>query len=195
MSERLRDILADPEKVKELQEKDPKQIHQGPDGFEYHNAVKEGSEVIPMQELDNITDQRTFDEVEADEREQWRVMHTKLHDLRRDSLVEAKQLVDHLLIYTFHKHGASSGWRVKQGPLTWEELEKRLYKDFRIRVAKHRKSQHDEFWEAGHYIYVGKELVAFISDPVRVGSQIVLSVPFYLVRTNVDLPGGKGVIH
>ncbi len=159
------------------------------------NAIEIGDQEVCLQDLSSTTDQRTFGEIEEDEKAQWENVHRELKDCRFNSKAEAKLFIGRCIMHTLNALGANIERINLFGKMTKDEFEKKLYALYRIRVSKHRKSQHNEYWEGGTYIYKGDELAAFVSTAAFVKSEFVLSVPFWLVRTNVKLPGGKGVVH
>jgi len=174
----------------------------GSDGFEYHNAVKKGSEVIPLQEVPNIPDRRTFGEKEDDEQAQRDYIYSKLRDYKfyeggREGKQRATNFVHEVLKHTYRKCGADIQWiqgRVNDG-ITGKDLEKELYFKYRIRFSRHSLQEYakDEFWKAGTYIYKEDELVTFVSMVFEMKHEILYAPNFFLVRTNVELPGGKGI--
>ncbi len=163
--------------------------------FSKENVVMIGDQEVCLQALENITDQRTFGEIEEDEQAQWDQIHGELREHRFDTKKEASFFVGQCIMHTCKALGANMTFIQSHGKMTQDEFEKQLYLHYKIRVSKHIKSQEDEYWQAGTYIYKEKELVAFISQAAHVQSEIVLTVPFWVVRTNVQLPGGKGVLH
>jgi len=170
---------------------------------EFHNAIMIDGQEVPLQDLDSQPDRRTFGEIEDDEQTQWNTIYNNLKDHEfhdttgQNNLVPkpARFFVGDCILHALKTLGANldtmSLWHKKY---TKEELEKRLWAMWKIRLSKHRPSQHDEIWQSGTYIYKDKELVYFIGSPKRFQGQFIKVVtPFWIVRTNIQLPGGKGV--
>ncbi len=153
----------------------------------------------PLQDLSNITDHRTFGEIEDQEQDMKDIVHGSLKERRFDSREEAEHYIGQCIMWRFKEIGVDTGFGLNGKKFAdfiigHEPAAKELYRLYRVRLSYHRESQEDEYWQAGYYIYWRDELVAFISKPKQVQSEIILSVPFYLVRTNINLPGGKGRI-
>lgn len=156
---------------------------------------------MPLQEVDSTTDHRTFGEIEADEAEQWARIHNHLKEHRFDTRLAAKSFQHRCIAYTYKRLGL----RVEDlladiltaGAKTRDErraaMHDSMYRRWRIRVSYHTPAMENELWQAGTYIYKRDELVAFIGRPGRYQSERVLTLPFWLVRTNVKLPAAKGV--
>ena len=174
-----------------------------PNEKEFHNSIIIHGQEVPLQELESRPDRRTFGEIEEDERTQWNTIYNNLNDYEFHDTTgqndrvpkEARKFVGDCILYSLKTLGANlniiNEWDQK---LTREEFEKRLWAMWKIRVAKHRQSQHDEIWQSGTYIYKDKELVFFISAPKRFqGEFIKVATTFWIVRTNIQLPGGKGI--
>ncbi|MDY6910740.1 MAG: hypothetical protein SVM79_00035 [Chloroflexota bacterium] len=146
----------------------------------------------PLNLLDPSLANRTLGEVEEDEQRQWQEIAGKLKEHRFDTSQQAYYFAHSCIAYTYRRLGLDMQKLVAAQPQNKQEMAELMYRFWRIRVGVHTRSQEDELWQAGTYIYQGDELVAFISQPARYQSEVILSVPFWLVRTNVILPGGKG---
>ncbi len=146
----------------------------------------------PLELLDNQQDHRTLGEVAEDEQRQWAAIWNELREHRFDTKQQAYYFYHNCMAHTYRRLGfhpkVVAAHMVKRDT---DELQKLMYRFWRIRVSFH--NDEDELWKVGVYIYKGQELVAFVSRPARYQSEFVLSVPFWLVRTNVELPAGKGV--
>jgi hypothetical protein len=163
----------------------------------YKNSVILEGQEVPLQDLERIPDRRTFGEIEEDERQQWDYIYSNLKEYRFDTEPQAKHFYGQCMMHTLKRLGASLNYLKSIEGLTKQEFEEKLWLLHKIRLSRHRKSQKEEFWQAGMHIYTdneSRECVAFISTPAFMQSEIVLSVPFWLVRTNVKLPGGKGML-
>ena len=172
------------------------------------NTVLVDGEEAFLQDIPNITDHRTFGDIEEDEKEQWAVMYKSLDEIRRDDRVSAIMAIEDCVEYAMKSLGVDLFKLVKIEEFSFlptlsklkkifsdDKLKKKLFREHRVRVSKHRKSQVDEIWQEGLHIYKDKELAYFIGEAKEMVSEMVLSVPFWLVRTNVVLPGGKGLLH
>lgn len=158
------------------------------------NGVEVGDQTVTLQELENQTDHRTLGEIEDDEQAQWDQIFRELKEPHRfNTEGEAKFYFGQCMMHALNKLGADIGYLRSIGPMAKKEFEAKLYWLYKIRVSRHRKSQENEFWKPGTYLYKNKELAYFISEPVFVQSEFILSIPYWVVRTNVRLPGGKGV--
>ena len=173
----------------------------GEKSHDEENVVEVGGEKAYTQELDNITDHRTLGEVVRDEEEQWNQTHKILHDHELASKREASFLIDKLINHVMRNLGVmgAPGFLFDRfftdTVLARKDAANKLYQENRIRLSRHLTSQVDENWKAGLYIYLDKELAYFISHPEKMKYERVLGPEFWLVRTNVILPGAKGTIH
>ena len=165
----------------------------------YQNTVDIDGVKVTLQELPNTTDHRTMGEIEDDEKAQCEYAMANLKDHRFLTKEVAIAYIDECFMFTLKRLGVSvgsmTGGEFFQKVTTNKDFEKKLYKNSKVRVSRHRRSQEDEFWQAGLYVYKGDELAAFIGEGDRVTSEIIFAPPFYIVRTNVSLPGGKGFIN
>lgn len=170
---------------------------------EFQNSINIHGQEVPLQELESRPDRRTFGEIEDDEKEQWNKVYNNLKDYEfhdttgRNGRVpkEARKFIGECILFALKKCGANldtiAEWNKKY---TRDEFEKHLYANWKIRLSRHRMSQHDEIWQSGTYIYKDKELVYFISAPKRFQGEFVkVATIFWIVRTNIQLPGGKGI--
>lgn len=155
--------------------------------------MPELSEKEPLNLLDSSLARRTLGEVEEEEQRQWQEIAGKLKEYRFDTSQQAYCFAHSCIAHTYRRLGLDMKKLVAAQPQNKQEMAELMYRFWRIRVGVHTRSQEDELWQAGTYIYQGDELVAFISQPAKYQSEIVLSIPFWLVRTNVKLPGGKGL--
>lgn len=165
------------------------------------NAVTVGDQEVTLQELESQTDHRTLGEIEEDEQDQWVYIQKDLKDYRFNTMEGAGVFVGECVVQVLRKCGVVNelGAKKMDGRLIFmnmvnnDKFAKAMYQKHKVRFSRHRDSQGDEFWEAGAYIYKDKECVAFISDGSFVKSEYIVGPAFYVVRTNVQLPGGKGV--
>lgn len=169
------------------------------------NTVDIDGVKVSLQELDNITDHRTMGDIEEDEKAQCDQMHRELKEYEYDLLSDARGFISECIIHSLERLGCeidrdigrnwkTQGFDIIIFLLQNKEAAKILYASKKVRVSYHRKSQEDEFWKSGLYIYKDKELIAFISKPERMRNEIRLKPEFWMVRTNVKLPGGKGIL-
>lgn len=170
---------------------------------EFKNSIMIHGQEVPLQDLESQPDRRTFGEIEDDEQVQWDTIYNNLKDHEFHDTTgqnnrvpkQAKCFIGDCLLHAFQTLGADKKtmdlWNERY---TQEEFEKQLWAMWKIRVSKHRQSQHDEIWQSGTYLYKDKELVYFISAPKRFQGEIIkVATTFWIVRTNIQLPGGKGI--
>ena len=171
--------------------------------MEFKNSIMIHGQEVPLQELESRPDRRTFGEIEEDEKAQWNQIYGNLRDYEFTDTThqngkvpkETRKFVGDCILHALKQLGANiqtiKMWNQRYNR---EEFEKQLWAMWKIRVSKHRQSQHDEIWQSGTYLYKDKELVYFISAPKRFqGEFIKVATTFWIVRTNIQLPGGKGV--
>jgi len=168
---------------------------------EDQNVVEVDGEKAYLQEIPNITDHRTFGEIQSDEQAQRNHVFDSLNDHRFDTKIQSSRFLDKAIIHAAKNLGVMFTEECMGGRLfadvilSNKDAANTLFLQNRVRMSRHRRSQVDEPWQAGLYIYKDKELAYFVSQPLKVQSETILSVPFWIVRTNIILPGGKGTIH